>query len=374
MLHQTIWGILLITAGLLPACNSRTLAQTKPIEASAVDIDTSSHDDGEPVVIGYTHRIKSTVYGDERTLSVRLPYDYTYDPTASFPVVYIVDGGPEQDFPHLAGMAQIRDVNYTIGPFILVGIETINRRQQITPPVIDPTLYEMELEAKPGGSAEFRDFIRLDVMPWVNAKYRSSGHTAIMGESAAGLFIIETLFVEPALFNDYIAVTPSLWWEDMKYGREAVQYLQNIPTGKRRLYIASADEGYKHQGGIDRLVDALKTDAPEGLLWRYYAKGDTQTHGSIYHGAALEALRIMFPETTRYGQPGELLSGSAPTPRTAQQNAIIEQECTVSSAIQFTPADTRDPEIQAGNLYKCLVYQYGPVPNAGNMTMVSSPQ
>ena len=50
-------------------------------------------------------------------------------------------------------------------------------------------------------------------------KYRSNGRDVVIGESLGGLFVIESLFEEPTLFDDYSAVTPSLWWENMKYGR-----------------------------------------------------------------------------------------------------------------------------------------------------------
>ena len=69
-------------------------------------------------------------------------------------------------------------------------------------------------------------------MPWVEARYRTNGKDAIIGESLAGLFIVETLFEDPTLFDDYIAVSPSLWWEKKKYGRKAAAYLAKMPAGE----------------------------------------------------------------------------------------------------------------------------------------------
>ncbi|MBK7769478.1 MAG: hypothetical protein IPI48_02800 [bacterium] len=62
-----------------------------------------------------------------------------------------------------------------------------------------------------GGSAAFRTFIRDELMPEIGKRYRGNGRTAIVGESAAGLFILETFFIEPTLFDTYIALSPSLW-------------------------------------------------------------------------------------------------------------------------------------------------------------------
>ena len=170
----------------------------------------------------------------------------------------MIDGGPEQDFPHLAGLAQSAEVNGTFEPVILVGIETVRRRSEITPPATDVALYEAELGARPGGSAQFRRFIAEEIKPWTEGRYRTSGRDAVIGESLAGLFVVETLFEQPDLFDDYIAVSPSLWWENMKYGREAAERLRRFPAGQRRLYLTLADEGYRHEEGVNLLVAALE--------------------------------------------------------------------------------------------------------------------
>jgi predicted alpha/beta superfamily hydrolase len=70
-------------------------------------------------------------------------------------------------------------VNGTFSPFILVGIETVKRREEITPPVKDPAPYVEELRATPGGSAKFRRFIAEEVKPWVEGRYRANGSDAL---------------------------------------------------------------------------------------------------------------------------------------------------------------------------------------------------
>jgi predicted alpha/beta superfamily hydrolase len=216
----------------------------------------------QPILIGEVHRLNSRVLGQERRIAVRLPTGYSEKPNARYDVVYLIDGGPEQDFPHIAGLAQSAEVNGTFEPFILVGIETVKRRQEITPAVADPAPYNAELGVTPGGSANFRRFIAEEIKPWVEARYRTSGRDSVMGESLAGLFVVETLFEAPQLFDDYIAVSPSLWWERMKYGRDAAAYLRRLAPGERRLYLTLADEGYWHEQGVEALVAGLKKAAP----------------------------------------------------------------------------------------------------------------
>ena len=312
----------------------------------------------KPIVIGETHSIASRVLGQERRIAVRLPTGYADKPDARYPVVYVIDGGPEQDFPHLAGLAQSADVNGTFEPFILVGIETVKRREEITPAVKDMAPYVAELGQAPGGSANFRRFIAQDVKPWVEARYRTSGHDAVMGESLAGLFVVETLFAEPALFDDYIAVSPSLWWDDMKFGRQARDYLRRVQPGPRRLYLTLADEGYRHEQGVNQLVAALKAGAPAGLQWLYVPQGDSETHASIYHGAALDAWRAFYGTPSRIYLPGPLLSGRPMRERTAAENQRRGRECTRAVARRVTPADTRGSDDRFA--YECLLYDLGP--------------
>lgn len=320
----------------------------------------------QPLVMGQVHTLRSGVLGTDRRIVVRTPAGYEEEAASRYNVVYVIDGGPGQDFPHLAGLAQSAEVNGTFDPIILVGIETVKRREEITPPVADQALYLKELNATPGGSARFRSFIADEVKPWVEARYRTTGRDGVMGESLAGLFVVETLFKAPDLFDDFIAVSPSLWWEDMHYGRNAAAYLARLPFGERRLYLTLADEGYRHQEGVDRLVAALKAKGPPGLQWLYVPQGDSETHASIYHGAALDAFRAFYGTPSRIYLPTQLLSGRPMRERSAAENARRARECTRPIARKVVPAETkveRNPPA-----YECLLYDLGPVPAAGNFT------
>lgn len=312
----------------------------------------------QPLVMGEIHTIPSRVMGEERRVVVRLPAGYAAEPKRRYDVVYVIDGGPEQDFPHLAGLAQSAEVNGTFAPLIMVGIETVRRRSEITPPVAEPAPYQAELGATPGGSAKFRRFIASEVKPWVEGRYRSSGNDAVVGESLAGLFVVETLFEAPALFDDYIAVSPSLWWDHMKLGREASARLARLPAGTRRLYLTLADEGYLHEEGVDQLVAALRRAAPADLQWLYVPQGNSETHASIYHGAALDAFRAFYGTPSRIYLPGPLLSGKPVRARTPQEQARRDRECTRANSRRTTPADTRAG--QEAIIYECLLYDLGP--------------
>ena len=158
----------------------------------------------EPLSIGKTFTVHSAVLGERRRINVYTPAAYGALPDQRFPVLYMPDGGIEEDFLHLAGLVQILSLNGSMRPVILVGIENAERRRDLTGPTSTPS--DREVAPRIGGSADFRGFIRDELMPVVNDGYRTSGETAIVGESLAGLFVIETLLVEPELFDSYLAI------------------------------------------------------------------------------------------------------------------------------------------------------------------------
>ena len=114
------------------------------------------------------------------------------------------------------------------------------------------------------------------------------GQGALIGESLAGLFVIETLLKQPGLFDDYIAISPSLWWDNEALVKAAPGMLPG--TSGHRLWLSVANE----QGmGVAPFAELLKAKAPAGLDWTYKPRPD-ETHATIYHGAALAAIRALF--------------------------------------------------------------------------------
>jgi predicted alpha/beta superfamily hydrolase len=143
-----------------------------------------------------------------------------------------------------------------------------------------------------GGSAAFRAFIRSELMPAVNSRYRTTAETAIMGESLAGLFVVETLLVEPELFDTYIAFDPSLWWNHNDLVTTAGRRLSSMGPRPKTLYMASSSEEELARL-TQQLAEQLQKGAPSSLTWHHEAM-PAETHATIYHPAALAALRRVF--------------------------------------------------------------------------------
>jgi predicted alpha/beta superfamily hydrolase len=136
-------------------------------------------------------------------------------------------------------------------------------------------------------------------MPQVRERYRTAPETAIVGESLAGLFVVETFLLEPDLFDTYIAFDPSLWWNRQALVQGAEERLRARPKQEKTLYFASSDEP-GIVAGTQRLADVLAKAALPGLHW-HYEKMPEEKHSTIYHPAALKAFRAVFkpPATSK---------------------------------------------------------------------------
>ena len=128
-------------------------------------------------------------------------------------------------------------------------------------------------------------------MPQVRSRYRTTGETAVVGESLAGLFVVETLLLEPDLFDTYIAFDPSLWWNDQRLLGSAAPSLRARPRHGERLYLASSKN--EIAALTQRLARVLEESGFPGDHL-FYQSLPNETHATIYHPAALQAFRQLF--------------------------------------------------------------------------------
>jgi predicted alpha/beta superfamily hydrolase len=257
--------------------------------ASVFGVPAGPVEKASPLVIGETFTIDSRVLGEKRRLNVYLPPGYADAPRARFPVLYMPDGGLAEDFLHVAGLVQVSVGNGTMRPFILVGIENTERRRDMTGPTANAN--DKKIAPRVGRSQAFRSFIRRELMPQVRTRYRTTDETAIVGESLAGLFVVETFLLEPDLFDTFIAIDPSLWWNNQKLVADSAERLQSRKKQETTLYLASSDEK-EIVAVTQRFADILAKNAPPGLRW-HYEKMPEETHSTIYHPAALKAFRAV---------------------------------------------------------------------------------
>lgn len=256
-----------------------------------LSFQTSFAADAAKIEFGQSFKTQSEVMGQEREVNVWLPKAYGEE-GKTFPILYVIDGGADQDFIHIAALHQLSELNGAHGTAIVVGIRTQNRLSELTPAAMDPRYQKFAPDA--GGAAVFRRYIAEEVIPFIEEKFKASGRRALIGESLAGLFITDTFLVQPELFDDYIPVSPSLWWDDKNVALSAETAFAAADYSDKRIYLTMANEGGTMQGGLDILLDALKADE-DGAEWTYVNRSASQTHSTIFHPAALDAFKWLYP-------------------------------------------------------------------------------
>ncbi|WP_117311147.1 alpha/beta hydrolase-fold protein [Stenotrophomonas sp. G4] len=272
---------LMVLSLLLSCVSAAPLMAAEPAPPPAV---------ASPLVIGETFTLQSKALGETRRINVYRPQPWGLDPKTPLPVLYMPDGGIGEDFLHVAGLVQVLTGNGSMRPFLLVGIENTERRRDMTGP--SNVAEDRKIAPRIGGSAAYRDFLRDELMPQIRQRYATRDERALIGESLAGLFVIETLLQEPALFNSYIALDPSLWWNGGALLSGAGKQVPSVARSSARLFLASS--GQPELAASSARLAALLQQASPATLVKYQPLPE-ETHATIYHPAALQGLRTLFP-------------------------------------------------------------------------------
>ena len=244
--------------------------------------------DAAPLVIGETFTIESERLHETRRINVYRPSFYGERINGPLPVLYVPDGGIHEDFQHIAGLVNISVLNGTMRPFLVVGIENTERRRDFTGPSDDPR--DRGIAPRIGGSAAFRDFLREELIPEIETRYEVTDERAIIGESLAGLFVVETFLLEPELFDTGIAVDPSLWWNRELLVKQAKTRVAATGNGRTLWFAASSEATILEP--VSRFASELE-NAKTNLAWHFEPLPD-ETHRTIYHPAAMKAFRALF--------------------------------------------------------------------------------
>lgn len=230
--------------------------------------------------------ITSKFVKEARVINVWTPPNYAKS-NDRLPVLYMPDGGIKEDFPHIANTLVKLIADDKIPAFILVGIENTERGRDLTgeSKVKEHEKYKLPMT---DGAKDFRAFITEELIPEINSQYRTTNTTGIIGESLAGLFVMETFFLEPEIFDFYIAMDPSFWWNGNHLVKNADTFLNNLPNRETKLWFAgsSAEDIQKY---TNQLGEILENKKPLNLNWKYSPE-PKEKHNTIFRATKEKAL------------------------------------------------------------------------------------
>jgi predicted alpha/beta superfamily hydrolase len=246
-----------------------------------------------PLVVGERRSIRSVTLNEERPYWVYLPASYNntkYAPER-YPVLYLLDG--ETYFYPAAGVVQFLSSGLSgtiqIPELIIVAIPNTNRTRDLTPTHTlqrpegdDPTLQDS------GGGDAFLTFLRDELVPEIERTFRTKPYRIIVGHSFGGLFSLHALLSAPSLFQGYVAIDPSVFWDDDVLVRRITERSAKDGDVRRAVYLAlsgSYMRGYLKDSAT-QFAKRLKAQPGLRSTLQYFPDEGHQSVAllALYHG------------------------------------------------------------------------------------------
>ncbi len=254
------------------------------------------------ISIGTSHTLFSQILNEERTYWIYEPEGYSPEDSKSYPVLYLLDG--DSFFHSVVGFtrffASSRISN--LPPCIVVAVLNTDRTRDFTPTSSaarrDGTL-SVKDQPQGGGAEQFYRFITEELRLEVEKKTSSNRPHFLVGHSYAGLFTLHTLLNHPESFDSYIAIDPSLWWDQGVILTEAQQKVFNRDFSQKQLYVAFATKQRPEAKLVQfSLADSLKEKVIPAMEKQHLQvvcrKFPEEVHGTVALPGIFDGLKSLF--------------------------------------------------------------------------------
>lgn len=315
-----------------------------------------------PYTIGETYTIHSNILNEDRIIDVQLPQNYSNQDFAKgkYPVVYVLDG--DTNFSLVASLERFstKFLFRSQPEMIVVGIRNIDRTKDYTPTKSLSKNKDNKLQYETSGGAEnFINFIDKELKPFVNKKFRTTGFDVLHGHSFGGLFAIYTLLNHTDSFNAYIAIDPSLWWDNKVIFKQAQEEFKIKDFKNKSLYVALAHEKIdaqkdrlEHGSTIRKFCEELLPTTQLYSSWKYYPD---YNHGSVPIPSSYDAMVAIFKgielPIKEIPQNPELLQETYDTFSKKLNHTFVPEESLLIELIKYTQRVN-----QQDNANKILTY------------------
>ena len=251
-----------------------------------------------------TLTIKSAVLGEDRVVIVRTPIGYESN-KVSYPVLYMTDG--DAHINHTASTIEFLTQNGRIPELIIVGVTNTDRTRDLTPVKSTQKNPAGELQFPTSGGADnFLKFFETELIPEIEKQYRVQPYRIFAGHSLGGLFAIHAMITKPGLFNSYVAVSPSLQWENDSELKRAEEFLKNQKELKATLFVSIGNEPGGIGADFDKFKELLSKTNIADFDWQAERMAD-EDHGSVVLRSHYFGLRKVYEG---WQGPRDLKSGA----------------------------------------------------------------
>ncbi len=255
------------------------------------------------IVIGTVDTVYSNILKEKRVIYVHVPKG---DKDARYPVLYILDADDHFE----SAVAIDEQLSGVLPDMVIIGITNTNRERDLTPTHVQADrMVNAGEAATSGGGENFIAFMQQELIPYVDAHYPTTPYCTLSGHSLGGLMVLNAFFNHTALFNAYIAIDPSIWWDQGCWIVQNEKKLTQLNLNNKGLFIAVANN---LPPGMDTLsvwkdtslstffprsvlgfIKTLRQTQPAGLNWssKFYPN---EWHGVVEFNAEYDALRYLF--------------------------------------------------------------------------------
>jgi len=266
------------------------------------------------IIIGRIDSIQSAILNEKRKIWIYVPGDGALDIYAKkhYPVVYLLDG--DGHFSSVVGMIQQLSTvngNMICPEMIVVAIPNTDRTRDLTPTHInvDPPYMDSASSKTSGGGEKFISFIEKELMPYIEGNYPTEPYKMLIGHSFGGLTVMQTFVHHTNLFNSYICIDPSMWWDKQTLLKESKLVLKDKNLQGTSLFLGIANtmpdgmninkvindttSDTRHIRSILKLKSYFEQSKQNGLKFnsKYY---NDDSHGSVPLITEYDALHFIF--------------------------------------------------------------------------------
>jgi len=260
--------------------------------------------ENSPFTTGFEETISSKILGQERKIWIHIPTSNggnKIKDRGNYPVIYLLDGS--SNFNTVVSITEHMTESSLCPPIIVVGILHSNRLSELTVGT------DNELPGMVGNGEKFMSFVQKELIPYIDKTYPTTTYKTFIGHSLGGLTVMNTFLHHPDLFNSYVSLDGSLWWDNQKIVKEAKTILPTQNYKGKALFMAMAN---RLERGVDtsnvqkdttestelirsnlKFIKELSRNKKSQLSFKYkYYENDN--HPSVRLAGEYDALRFIF--------------------------------------------------------------------------------
>jgi len=232
--------------------------------------------------------LDSKILGEKRPIAIILPdkYSKTKD---SFDVFYATDG--EWTTKIAASFAEFLSIQFIPQNIIVTVPNSKTGEQGHRERDFLPTRVPYFNES--GGADKFLSFFSDELIPYINAKYRTTRINNMYGSSFGGVFSMYTFLKKPELFKSYMLADPAFQYDNRVMVRMADSLLPKLSVNNTNfLMTGRAGKAFKEMG-IAAMDSLFRKKAPAGLRYKLNVYDD-ETHNSMIFRTIYDGLKFAY--------------------------------------------------------------------------------